>query len=42
MKPCAYVRHVGTCPHCQRAQLARWQRQLTAVTPTFNLARRGS
>jgi hypothetical protein len=30
-KPCRHDRHVGTCPACQRAQLARWQSQLTAV-----------
>lgn len=25
---CAHVRHVGACPSCQRAQLARWDAQL--------------
>jgi hypothetical protein len=26
--PCGHARHVGTCPTCQRVQLARWRRQL--------------
>ena len=26
--PCGHTRHVGTCPTCQRAQLARWRAQL--------------
>ncbi|MDX6341497.1 MAG: hypothetical protein QOH87_1635 [Trebonia sp.] len=30
-KACLHERHVGTCPACQRAQLARWDSQLTAV-----------
>jgi hypothetical protein len=38
MKLCGHLRHVGTCPDCQRAQLARWQRQLAAVTPKSSLA----
>ena len=42
MKPCGHIRHAGACPHCQRAQLARWQRQLAAVTPKPNLARKES
>jgi hypothetical protein len=42
MKPCGHARRVGTCPHCRRAQLARWQRQLIAVTPTSNQARKES
>jgi hypothetical protein len=25
---CGHTRHVGTCPSCQRAQLARWREQL--------------
>ena len=25
---CNHTRHVGTCPSCQRAQLARWREQL--------------
>jgi hypothetical protein len=25
---CGHTRHVGTCPACQRAQLARWRAQL--------------
>jgi len=28
---CGHSRHVGTCPECQRAQLARWRAQLLAV-----------
>ena len=31
-KPCRHERHVGTCPHCQRAQLARWNSQLQEST----------
>jgi hypothetical protein len=30
-KACGHNGHVGTCPACQRAQLARWQSQLAAV-----------
>lgn len=29
--PCGHDRHVGSCPACQRAQLARWRAQLAAV-----------
>jgi hypothetical protein len=29
---CGHVHHVGTCPCCQRAQLARWRDQLASVT----------
>ena len=42
MKLCGHTRHVGTCPHCQGAQLARWQRQLAAATPKSNQARKES
>jgi hypothetical protein len=28
---CGHERHVGTCPACQRAQLARWSSQLAAA-----------
>jgi hypothetical protein len=31
-RPCGHVHHVGTCPYCQRAQLARWRRQLNEVS----------
>ncbi len=31
-KPCQHDKHVGTCPCCQRAQLARWQAQLDELT----------
>jgi hypothetical protein len=30
-KSCGHDRHSGTCPACQRAQLARWNSQLAAV-----------
>jgi hypothetical protein len=26
--PCGHSVHIGSCPHCQRAQLARWAEQL--------------
>ena len=26
-KPCGHRAHVGTCPACQRVQLAKWQAQ---------------
>lgn len=29
--PCGHERHVGTCPACQRAQLARWSSQLASA-----------
>lgn len=32
-KPCGHARHVGTCPCCQRAQLARWGAQLAQASP---------
>jgi hypothetical protein len=32
--PCGHTRHVGTCPTCQRMQLARWRRQLAHVDAT--------
>jgi len=28
MTRCGHTRRVGTCPECQRAQLARWRAQL--------------
>jgi hypothetical protein len=31
-KRCGHMRHCGCCPQCQRAQLARWNAQLTEVT----------
>jgi len=31
-RTCSHSRHVGTCPSCQRTQLARWSAQLAAVT----------
>lgn len=33
-KTCGHHRHVGTCPCCQRAQLARWNAQLAQVAQT--------
>ncbi len=27
-KPCGHIDHVGTCPACQRSQLAKWQAQV--------------
>jgi hypothetical protein len=32
MTACGHTRHVGTCPACQRAQLARWDAQLIAAS----------
>jgi hypothetical protein len=32
VKQCGHNRHVGTCPVCQRAQLAKWQAQLTQAS----------
>jgi len=32
MRACGHTRHVGTCPECQRAQLARWRTQLIAAS----------
>ena len=31
VKACGHATHVGTCPACQRAQLAKWQAQLAQV-----------
>jgi hypothetical protein len=31
-KPCGHQHHVGFCPDCQRAQLARWRKQLIECT----------
>lgn len=33
IKPCGHTLHVGICPDCQRAQLARWRSQLESVHP---------
>ncbi|HZU40658.1 MAG TPA: hypothetical protein VE992_06385 [Solirubrobacteraceae bacterium] len=38
-KPCGHSRHVGTCPCCQRAQLARWSAQLAQVVAAGAAAR---
>jgi hypothetical protein len=32
-KACGHRDHVGTCPQCQRAQLARWRAQLNEAQP---------
>jgi hypothetical protein len=32
MTRCGHARHVGTCPECQRAQLARWRAQLVEAS----------
>jgi hypothetical protein len=31
-RSCGHVCHVGACPSCQRAQLARWDAQLAEVS----------
>jgi hypothetical protein len=31
-RPCGHRHHVGTCPPCQRAQLASWHAQLEEAT----------
>jgi hypothetical protein len=31
-KPCGHAAYVGTCPACQRSQLARWSTQLAQVS----------
>jgi hypothetical protein len=33
-RSCGHPRHVGVCPSCQRAQLARWASQLADVSRT--------
>ena len=30
-KACGHADHIGTCPACQRAQLAKWRAQLAQV-----------
>jgi hypothetical protein len=30
--PCGHSVHLGSCPHCQRAQLARWGEQLAEAS----------
>ena len=32
--PCGHRVHLGSCPQCQRAQLARWAEQLAAASRT--------
>jgi hypothetical protein len=32
-KACGHTRHVGSCPWCQRSQLARWAVQLAEALP---------
>jgi hypothetical protein len=31
-RPCGHLSHVGACPSCQRAQLARWDTQLAEAS----------
>ena len=31
-RACGHLRHVGACPSCQRAQLARWDAQLAEAS----------
>ena len=40
MTACAHIRHVGTCPACQRAQLARWRVQLQEATERADVSGR--
>ena len=40
MTACGHTRHVGTCPECQRAQLARWRSQLQQATQTAHVSGR--
>ncbi len=35
---CGHQRHVGSCPNCQRRQLARWNAQLAQVSVTLRRA----
>jgi hypothetical protein len=35
-KPCGHTDHHGTCPGCQRAQLAKWAAQLAQATREEN------
>jgi hypothetical protein len=39
MTTCGHTRHVGTCPDCQRAQLARWHGQLVEATQGAHVSR---
>ena len=39
MTVCGHTRHVGTCPDCQRAQLARWRGQLAEATESVRVSR---
>lgn len=39
MTGCGHTRHVGTCPNCQRAQLARWRGQLAEATESAHVSR---
>jgi hypothetical protein len=36
---CGHARHIGTCPACQRLQLARWQAQLAEARKLALVAR---
>jgi Zn ribbon nucleic-acid-binding protein len=39
MTACRHTRHVGTCPACQRAQLARWRGQLVEASESVHVSR---
>jgi hypothetical protein len=39
MTTCVHAHHVGTCPNCQRAQLARWRNQLDEATKRADVSR---
>jgi len=41
-KPCGHVRHVGTCPVCQRAARMRSQTQLAAAVAAREMWARGA
>jgi hypothetical protein len=41
MTGCGHTRHVGTCPACQRTQLARWHAQLTEAIDRADVSRAG-
>lgn len=42
MTACGHTRHVGTCPACQRAQLARWHGQLRDAIDRADVSQGGA
>jgi len=40
MTACGHARHVGTCPECQRTQLARWRSQLEEASAPAHVSGR--